>query len=86
MIAIYTISEAYKLFILLVEMEGNMYESFITVEEVADELKISKSYAYKIVRQLNKELKDMGYHTITARVSRSYFKEKYCYYEPKERT
>lgn len=31
--------------------------SFMRVEEVAQELGISKSYAYKIVQKLNEELK-----------------------------
>lgn len=31
--------------------------SFMTVEEVATELRVSKSKAYQIVRDLNKELK-----------------------------
>jgi len=62
-----------------------MSESFITVDEVAEELGISKSYAYKIIRKLNSELKDMGYLTITGRISKRYFTEKLCYNEDKER-
>ena len=53
--------------------------SFMSVDEVARELGISKSYAYKIVQQLNKELKDKGYLTISGRVNRRYFEEKACY-------
>lgn len=34
--------------------------SFMRVEEVAQELGISKSYAYKIVQKLNEELKNKG--------------------------
>lgn len=34
--------------------------SFMRVEEVAQELCISKSYAYKIVQKLNEELKNKG--------------------------
>ena len=34
-----------------------MSNSFMRVEEVAEELGVSKSYAYKIVQRLNKELK-----------------------------
>ena len=33
-------------------------QPFMKVEEVAQELGVSKSYAYKIVQQLNKELKE----------------------------
>ena len=49
------------------------------VEEVAEELGVSKSYAYKIVQRLNKELKAMGYMTVAGRVSKQYFMEKVCY-------
>ena len=35
--------------------------TFMTVEEVAAELGVSKSYAYKIVKQLNEELQKLGY-------------------------
>ena len=53
--------------------------SFMKVEEVAQELGVSKSYAYKIVHKLNEDLKAMGYLTIAGRVNRSYFLEKTCY-------
>ena len=54
-------------------------QSFMKVEEVAQELGISKSYAYKIVQKLNAELKSLGYLTISGRVNRKYFMEKLCY-------
>ena len=40
---------------------------------------VSKSYAYKIVQKLNKELKSMGYITVSGRVNKQYFMEKVCY-------
>ena len=58
--------------------------SFMRVDEVAAELGVSKSYAYKIVQRLNAELKAKGYLPISGRVSRQYFLEKACYGE-KER-
>ena len=54
-------------------------QSFMRVEEVAQELGVSKSYAYKIVQKLNQELKEKGYLTISGRVNRKYFQEKACY-------
>lgn len=51
--------------------------SFMRVDDVAQELGVSKSYAYKIVKKLNDELK--GYLTISGRVSKKYFMEKRCY-------
>ena len=53
--------------------------SFMKVEEVAQELGISKSYAYKIVQKLNEELKNKGFLTISGRVNKQYFMERTCY-------
>ena len=53
--------------------------NFMRVEEVAEELNISKSYAYKIVQMLNTELKEKGILTISGRVNRKYFMERTCY-------
>lgn len=53
--------------------------SFMKVDEVAKELGISKSYAYKIVQKLNDELKSKGYITISGRVNKQYFMERICY-------
>ena len=50
-------------------------QSFMRVEEVAAELGVSKSYAYKIVQKLNDELKAKGYLTISGRINRKYFME-----------
>ena len=58
------------------EMENT---SFMRVEEVAQELGISKSYAYKIVQKLNEELKNKGFLTISGRVNKQYFMERTCY-------
>ena len=39
-------------------------ELFVRAEEVASELGISKPYAYKLVREMNEELKQKGFITI----------------------
>ena len=52
---------------------------FMRVEDVAKELGVSKSYAYKIVQKLNAELKNKGYLTVSGRVNRKFFMEKFCY-------
>ena len=54
-------------------------ENFMRVEEVAQELGISKSHAYKVIHKLNAELRDKGYLTISGRVNRNFFMEKFCY-------
>ena len=56
-------------------------KSFMTVEEVAEELRVSKSKAYEIVRQLNAELKQKGYLTVAGRVNTRFFQKKTCYSE-----
>ena len=54
-------------------MEGR---NFMTVEEVAQELNVSKSYAYKVVRELNAEMRELGYLTVTGRVNTNFFRKK----------
>ena len=56
-----------------------MSTTFMKVQDVADELDVSKSYAYKIVQQLNEELKAQGFITISGRVNKQYFLERVCY-------
>ena len=56
-----------------------MSTTFMKVQEVADELGISKSYAYKIVQKLNEELKAQGFITISGRVNKQYFLDRVCY-------
>lgn len=58
-----------------------MEKNFMTVEEVAEELKVSKSYAYKVVRELNAEMRELGYLTISGTVNTSFFRKKLCYGE-----
>ena len=59
-----------------------MSNAFMCVDEVATELGVSKSYAYKVVQKLNKQLKDMGYLTIAGRINKKYFEKMVCYGEP----
>lgn len=40
---------------------------------VAEQLGISRAYAYKIIRRLNAELDAMGHMTIAGKVSADYF-------------
>lgn len=50
---------------------------FMKTEEIAHELGVSKSYAYKLVREMNEELRKKGFITIPGRISRQYFKDKF---------
>ena len=53
--------------------------NFMNVEDVAQELGVPEPYAYKVVQKLNGELKEKGYLTVSGRVNRKYFMEKFCY-------
>lgn len=56
-----------------------MRAQFITAEEVQQILNVSRSKSYQIIRDLNKELKSMGYHTISGKCPIQFFKQKfYC--------
>ena len=58
-----------------------MSSTLLSVDEVAKELEVSKSYAYKIVQKLNMELKEEGYLTISGKVNKKYFEKRVCYGE-----
>ena len=54
-------------------------DTFMRVEEVAQVLGVSVSYAYKIIQKLNAEMKEMDYLTISGRINRNYFMERFQY-------
>ena len=47
------------------------------VNEVAEELGVAVPYAYKLIRELNKELRETGCITIAGRIDRKFFHEKF---------
>ena len=49
---------------------------FITAKDVVEELGVSSSYAYKLIRKLNAEREADGFVTIKGRGSRQYFDER----------
>jgi predicted transcriptional regulator len=51
---------------------------FLVVDDVAEILHVSQSTAYRIIRNLNNELKKEGKITVAGKISRRYFEEK-CY-------
>lgn len=53
-----------------------MENKFIRADDVAQELSVSKPYAYKLIRKLNEELKAQGFITIAGRINRQYFYER----------
>jgi predicted transcriptional regulator len=65
-----------KLACLRIERKDDMENQFIRADEVARELEVSRSYAYRLIQQLNAELRAKGYITIAGRVNRQYFRER----------
>ena len=57
---------------------------FMTADEVAKEMNVSKAYAYKVIQRLNAELAEMGYYTVSGKVNRKYFMKKVDYCDGKE--
>ena len=51
-------------------------QRFYRVKDVAEILDISENTAYKIMRELNKELEEKGKITVAGRISIKYFEEK----------
>ncbi len=59
---------------------------FMKVEEVAKKLDVSIPFAYKLIREMNRELEKTGCITIAGRIDRKFFYEKfYCTKENAER-
>ena len=46
-------------------------------EDISKELGISKGYAYKIIKELNQELKEAGFIVISGRVPRAFWETKF---------
>ena len=45
-----------------------MEKMFLRVADVMEILGVSESYAYKLIRKLNKEMQEMGFQTIQGRI------------------
>ena len=57
---------------------------FISAKEVAKELEVSDSYAYRLIRQLNAELEQKGFVVVKGKISRKYFEGTSLRYERNE--
>lgn len=57
---------------------------FMSASDISEELEISRSTAYKIIRQLNGELKEQGYLVIPGRIPKSYFSSRYYLFTDKK--
>ena len=57
-----------------------MFEDYyMTADDVAKALKISKSFAYKVIRKMNAELQEQGFFTMAGKVNKQFFLDKTCY-------
>ena len=52
-------------------------DSFISADEIKEIVCISKSKAYSLIKELNSELTEKGYLTVTGQVSRKYIEERF---------
>ena len=52
-----------------------MSKMFMNVKEVMEVLEVSESYAYKLMKRLNRELQAMGSQTIAGKVDSKYIYE-----------
>ncbi len=60
------------------EMTMNTQEkTYITATELSERLGISVGQAYKIIRELNAELKKQGYITVAGKCPRRYMEKKW---------
>lgn len=50
---------------------------YMKKEDVMKELGVASSTASKIIAKLNRELREKGYLTVSGRVSRAYFHERF---------
>jgi hypothetical protein len=50
---------------------------FLTANDISEITGMSAQYAYRLIKQLNEELKDQNFIVINGRVSKKYFEERF---------
>ena len=58
-------------------MDERSNKLYYTAVEIQEMLGISKGLAYKILREMNKELKERGFIVVPGRIPKAYFEEHY---------
>lgn len=53
----------------------------INANDVATELGISKGHAYKVIRQLNEELKESGFIVVAGKIPKAFWETKFYGYQ-----
>ena len=54
-------------------------KNFMTAGDVAEELGVSKAFAYKVIKKFNNELETKGYFTVSGKVNKQYFLDRTYY-------
>ena len=57
--------------------KNHVEPSFLYVADIMELFGCSKSRAYRVIAELNRELKNKGFLYVRGRVSRRYFEERY---------
>lgn len=52
-------------------------EYYFDVHNVQDIMDVSQSKAYQVIKELNQELKDLGFWTVAGKVPKKFFNEKF---------
>ena len=52
-------------------------KSYFTVNDVIEILGVSKSKAYKVIREMNDQLAEEGYLIVAGKVPRNYFEKRW---------
>ena len=50
---------------------------FYTANELSSILGVSLSYSYRLISDMNSQLKEMGFITISGRIPKAYFNERF---------
>jgi hypothetical protein len=50
---------------------------FVRADDIAQDLDVSVAHAYRLIREMNAELKAKGFMTVAGRVSRQFYEEKF---------
>ena len=58
-----------------------MHKQYMTAADVAETMGVSLGKAYKLIRDMNKELQDSGYLTVSGKVPIKFFEKKYFGFE-----
>ena len=60
-------------------MEKSNY--MMDANDVANELGVSKGYAYKLIRQLNEELQASNFYVVAGKIPRAFWEKKFYGYQ-----